>query len=295
MPHKVLVCGHPEADYGSHYLFNGLCRVLGHENVYDYPNNPTYHGKDNNGYIRPWHHDEPGNTGRLKWFDEGYPEKPLDLEAVSGLLRDGYFDIVVLESWRWTVQRTWDALKGDIRASGAKVLLHDGEDYHSFNGDALETVRPDYYLKRELLKNYDFGNQSGPIALPLPFSAPDQIVEWADKQPHTHQYYTAACLLGLSWQPRQELANELRRGVQANEYGAYVATNADSDRNNPQHLLGEGVGRRHLPLLGMRGSDGVACGRTEHPDTAPVHPRNERAHLQQRDRLPPPLQGTLQQ
>jgi hypothetical protein len=235
---KVLFLTHPESDYGAAFALNGFCRAIGHENVYDYPVKPTYHGKDDNGYPRPWCDDGPGTTGRFPWMADGYEEKPLDHEAVSGLLRDGYFDIVVLESWRWTVQRTWDALKDDIRASGAKIILHDGEDYHSFNGDALETVRPDYYLKRELLKNYDFGNQSGPIVLPFPFSAPDQIIEWADRQPPAVIERDIACLLGLSWQPRQELADELRRGMDAGEYTGYIATNADSDRNNPQHLLG---------------------------------------------------------
>lgn len=234
---RVLFLTHPEANYGAHYFYNGLCRVLGHENVYDYPNDPTFHGNNNNGYIRPWHHNEPGNTDRLKWFDEGYPEKPLDVEAVSGLLRDGFVDLVVLESWRWTVQQSWRELEADIRASGAKVILHDGEDFSFFHTEALDAVNPHYYLKRELLKGTNIAGMPFTV-LPFPFSAPDQIVEWADAQPPAVIERDIACLLGLSWQPRQQLAEELRRGMDAGEYTGYVATNADSDRNNPQHLLG---------------------------------------------------------
>ena len=236
---RCLYLVHEESDYGGGFLYNGLCRVLGHENVYDYPNKVSYHGRAHT-YNRPWHNNEEGNTGQFPWMGEGYPEKPLDLEAVRGLLRDGYFDLVILESWRWTVQKTYGELCEDIRIGGAKVILHDGEDYSQFNREALETVRPDFYLKRELLKNYDFSNQSGPVVLPFPFSAPDQIVEWADRQPPAAIQRDIACLLGLSWQPRQDLADELRKGMDEPycPYRRYVATNADSDRNNPQHLLG---------------------------------------------------------
>lgn len=220
---RVLVLSHPESDYGGAFLFNGFCRVLGPENVFDYPVNPAYHGRDNKNYIRPWHHNEPGTTDRLKWFQEGYPEKPLDREAVSGLLRDGFFDLVVLESWRWTVQQSWRELESAIRASGAKVILHDGEDFASFALDALETVKPDYYLKRELLKGVDTSGLPCKV-LPFPFSAPDQIVEWADAQPPATIERDIACLLGISWEPRRTLALELRAGIEAGEFTGYVAT-----------------------------------------------------------------------
>ena len=240
---RVLVLTHPESDYGASFLFNGLCRVLGVDHVFDYPIKPTYHGKDDKEYPRPWCNDGPGNTGRYDWLregvDNGCPVHGLRTpHDVRYFLKDGFFDFVILESWRWTVQRSWNELCEDIRIGGAKVILHDGEDYHSFNREALETVRPDFYLKRELLKNYDFSNQSGPVVLPFPFSAPDQIVEWADSQPPAAIERDIACLLGLSWEPRLELANELRKGIDAGEFTGYVATNADSDRNNPQNLLG---------------------------------------------------------
>lgn len=241
---KALWLTHPESDYGASFLVNGFCRNIGSDNVYDYPVKPTYHGKDDNGYARPWCNDGPGTTGRHPWFADGcgYDESGEEgyhhADTIKALLRNGFFDLVILESWRWTVQQSWESLKDDIKASGAKVILHDGEDFSQFNTHAIETVRPDFYLKRELLKQYDFSNQSGPIVLPFPFSAPDQIVEWADAQPPATIERDIACLLGLSWQPRQKLAEELRRGMEAGEYTGYVATNADSDRNNPQHLLG---------------------------------------------------------
>lgn len=225
---RVLVLSHPESDYGAAFLVNGLCRVLGHENVFDYPINPTYHGRDNKDYIRPWHHDEPGTTDRLKWFQEGYPENPLSIYSgdgaiIRGLLHDGFFDLVVLESWRWTVQQSWRELESAIRASGAKVLLHDGEDFSFFHTEALDAVHPDYYLKRELLKGVDTTGLPCKV-LPSPFSAPDQIVEWADAQPPATIERDIACLLGISWEPRRTLAAELRAGIEAGEFTGYVAT-----------------------------------------------------------------------
>jgi hypothetical protein len=245
---RVLYLAHREADYGGAFLFNGLCRAIGSENVYDYPIKPSYHGQDDNNYPRPWCNEGPGSTGRFPWFEQGYPAHPypaqyVHLTDIETKLRDGFFDLVILESWRWTVQQSWEELKDDIRASGAKVILHDGEDFSQFNMDALNTVNPDVYLKRELLKGYDFSNQSGPIVLPFPFSAPDQIVEWADAQPPATIERDIACLLGISWEPRRELAAELRRGIEAGEFTGYVATS-----DPPQESLHS---LKEHPLLGF--------------------------------------------
>jgi hypothetical protein len=220
---NVLQLTHPEACYGSSFLWNGLCRVLGDDAVYDYPRKDSYYGLPAK-YPRPWCNDGEGNTGAFPWMTLKTPPDETDIEAIPKALRDGFFDLVILESWRWTVQESWRELEPAIRASGAKVILHDGEDYSQFNINAVETVRPDYYLKRELLKGYDFSNQSGPIVLPFPFSAPDQIVEWADAQPPATTERDIACLLGVSWEPRRELAAELRRGIDAGEFTGYVAT-----------------------------------------------------------------------
>lgn len=234
---KVLWLTHPESDYGATFAFSGFCQVLGSENVLDYPVKPTYHGKDDNNYPRLWCNDGPGNTGRFEWLREGYPEHVDSWEHLSACIREGMFDLVVLESWRWTVQRSWDELKDDIRAGGAKVVLHDGEDFNNLMQDAVQAVRPDYYLKRELMKNLDFSNAGSPKVLPFPFSCPDQIVERYPLDRTIKQLYGITCLLGLSWQPRQGLADALRSAVSSSPYPSYIATSEDQDRSNPHHAL----------------------------------------------------------
>lgn len=45
-PMRILYLMHPNSDYGADVLFDGLCRLLGPENIVDYPWKETLHGGD---------------------------------------------------------------------------------------------------------------------------------------------------------------------------------------------------------------------------------------------------------
>ena len=90
---RVLVINHPESDYGAAMLWNGLCEVLGPENVYDYPAKLSYHGQVHEGYILP--DGKRGLTAPLHWvpaWPSAWGDKD-PLEAAPRLLGEGHFGL----------------------------------------------------------------------------------------------------------------------------------------------------------------------------------------------------------
>ena len=81
---KVLLCTYHETDCGLDNLYDGLCRVLGPENVYEYPEKPYLHG-------------EPGR--KYSWFPlffdwPSYADEDKKLE----MLEAGKFDVVLFSN-----------------------------------------------------------------------------------------------------------------------------------------------------------------------------------------------------
>lgn len=212
---NCLVLTHSESDFGSSFLFNGLNIVLGSDSIWEYPIKKSYHGIVDT-YNRPWYNGEEGTTAPHPWM-QAYPlrEVGTDEEYLADIkqkLSDGFFKIVLLESWRFTVKESWKQLVDVVRRSGAIVVLHDGEDYSDMNSEALTTVCPHVYLKRERLRQLPFaeyidtGAEYKTLVLPFPFSAPDSIVPTTT----TTTDYSVSALLGASWPGRKDVADALR-------------------------------------------------------------------------------------
>ena len=156
---RVLILTHDSSDYGMDTLYDGLCQILGTENVVEYPWKPTLHGQDKDAAV-----------SYPCWF--AYPGEPRSVDKLVEELRDGRFDLIVFADF---VQRN----KQDnvLRLLGAApdvpVVAYDPWD----DGSAtLESAR-DYlggraiaaYFKREMLACLEYG----PNAYPLPFGYPD--------------------------------------------------------------------------------------------------------------------------
>ncbi len=174
---RILVITHDNSDYGMDSLFDGLCTVLGAENVVEFPWKPTLHGQ------RP--------ETALNYpcvFD--YPGEPRTPEQLVEELRDGRFDLilfadVVQRAYRDTVRRFLEA------GGGVPVVVYDPwDDPHSLLASALEYLgraSVAAYFKREMLAGFEYGENG----FPLPFGYPDRLVPESVSWERTHDLFWA--------------------------------------------------------------------------------------------------------
>lgn len=264
---RVLFLAHSESDFGGAFLYSGLCRILGAENVITFPEKLSYHG-ETHLYPRPWHNNEEGQTAPLPFLAEPFltveqsRANALDTNTatIDGLrlqLASGFFDAVILESWRWQVQETFRLLEGEMRFAGIPVVLHDGEDFSGWmdgqegRPNALPVVVPDLYLKREMLReDRDAhhltwrdanGNPTGQetYVVPFPFSVPDNVVsfgeevrEQAKRENNGVLPFSVSFLCGRSHGYRDEVRDALLSGLPKEILDrAIIATNDPPERS----------------------------------------------------------------
>jgi hypothetical protein len=227
---NLLQCTHPESDYGASFLLSGFAS-LGW-NCVQYPAKLSDRGVVHH-YPRPWHNNEEGCTGPLAWAQGGIlpADAPIyEAQEIRSLLAGGFFCVVVVESGRVGALAAFAELEQDIRAAGVPVILLDGEDYSSFNTDAISRVKPTIYAKRELLRSHpiDF-EHAGTRVVACPFSAPDSL---AALPIHDGPFdYDCIFLAGNTHPSRLAVADALKKAAGANDWRALIAISGDVDRN----------------------------------------------------------------
>lgn len=157
---KLLFINSKESDYLQDLTYSGLVKVLGAENVVDYPWNPYYHIKYRRVYPR----------------NLGYAPNSL-FSSLSSRFSSSDFDAVLVGSTKPKCFQSYLRIMSRIPVS-TPVIFIDGGDYSNIGGDmerlnALhlydEAVakRPfDLIFKREYLQNIDYPDN----IMPLPFS-----------------------------------------------------------------------------------------------------------------------------
>ena len=160
----VLFLNHPEADYGEYFLYNGLCELVGAENVWDFPYKKSYHGEFHT-YDRPWCSDGKGCTAPFEFVvSRDVPERTM--KDVIEALASRMISLVVLGSPRPTVR---DYLRLLTPAIDVPIVLHDGEDYEDIDFFKLTA---EYQIKLVLKREFVLGKPipSGVFVRPFPFS-----------------------------------------------------------------------------------------------------------------------------
>ncbi len=159
---RILVITHDNSDYGMDSLYDGLCTILGWENVVEFPWKAAVHGQTPEAAL---------NYPCV--FD--YPGEPRSSAEIETELRHGHFDLilfadVVQHAYRDTVSRFLDAA-GDM-----PVIVYDPwDDSHSLMPGVFEYLgrtSVTAHFKREMLAGFDYG----PNSFPLPFGYPDRFV-----------------------------------------------------------------------------------------------------------------------
>lgn len=159
-PPRVLFILHPRPHYGLDILYDGLCRVLGEENVLDYPYKPSLHGAPPAEYVHyPCTFNRPG--------------VPIPLAQLLADIERGRFDFIVFGDCE--AGMPLEDARAIAQAAGDKtpIFVYDAL-------DAAMNLRPRMlgflgvervagYFKREMLACADYG----PNSFPLPFAYPD--------------------------------------------------------------------------------------------------------------------------
>lgn len=130
---KVLYLTDSEPDYLADQIYDGLCAVLGGENVFDFPRKAAYHGP----HARP---------SSLVFGREGGEAQ----DSLVERLRAGQLDLALLSSPRRGVQAAFRALADQVRLP--PIVLLDGEDDAQLRLDLLRAVGAGVYFKREYRK-----------------------------------------------------------------------------------------------------------------------------------------------
>lgn len=146
---KVLVVTHPEGDYGAAMLWDGLCALLGADNVYDFPAKESYHGTTHY-YSLP--NIPNGMTSPYEWVRH-FPRAYSDTNEIFDLLNSGTFDVVIAESPRYTQKNVFHQLQSAIRKFNIPVAMCDGEDYPQISKEHVNAISPNLILKREMLRS----------------------------------------------------------------------------------------------------------------------------------------------
>ena len=159
---RILLITHPRSHYGLDVLFDGLCTVLGDENVVEYPWKPLLHGE------------MPEELGQYP-CTVNRSGRPRSLEEVLELLRQQRFDVVLYGDFENALDR--EAARKIAEAAGKiPFFLVDAQDectdVFSDVCAYLGGIVPQGCFKREMLEVHDYG----PNVFPLTFSYPDDRV-----------------------------------------------------------------------------------------------------------------------
>ena len=127
---KILYLTYPRHDYLADQIYTGLCKLLGWENIRDFPWKPHYHDP---AYKVPSLPQNPGRAYELNEIITGLERKEYDLLVLSTLRKE---TVQALES-------VWE--KVDLPS---RVLI-DGDDPPNIREDLFDRFRLSLYFKRE--------------------------------------------------------------------------------------------------------------------------------------------------
>lgn len=190
-PLRVLFVSHPESDFGTDVLHDGFRRVLGADQVIEYPWKPVLHGQD-----------EAAATGYPCTFN--WPEGPVALEEVVAQLAAGAFDAIIYSDTLGSLPR------GDVEAirdaAGATPLFV--VDMWDECGDMLDLIQQRDglkqvagYFKRELLQGVRYPEHTWPLLFSYPEDRISPSLSWEGRTGifWTGKLMGGARCLQMSW------------------------------------------------------------------------------------------------
>ncbi len=204
---RILVITHDYSDYGMDCLYDGLCSVIGPENVVEYPWKATLHGQ--------------GREAAKNYpcvFDHAGAAR--DVPELESELRAGRFDLILYaDVVQWA--RPAEVRRLIAAAPDLPVVVYDTWDSaHNQLPAILEYLGCDAvraYFKREMLAGVDYG----PYACPLPFAYPDRLVPESPSRAATRSkdlFWAGKWVFGLRPLYLRRLQEVLNRALEEAPY-----------------------------------------------------------------------------
>lgn len=169
---RILLLLHPEMDNSSYMLYNGLCKVLGNDNLDIFPYIKHYFGGVDDWYILD--DGKRGLTGKPGFVADGHQTKEKSFDEIANNIRSGNYDIIAFSNRTYAVNALHQFKHELGRKNLPPLVVFEGEDYSD-----LETIRrlKNRYdvvasFKREYIQS-EIDSRGGDLhpIYPLPFSA----------------------------------------------------------------------------------------------------------------------------
>lgn len=195
---KILFLDEMQQDYGTYFIFNGLCELLGEDNIILYPFKLSYLGYTDKSYVLYSDNLKRGMTSWCPYIKKRdlriYPMEEV-VDEMSNI------DFIVLSSPRHYPIHALRFIKKIYGNKIPKPLIYvDSEDSDNLRTDIIEEFHPQLIFKRELLH---------PIkdVHPLPFSS--AIPYLPDKFDDQNKTLDLFCTFGFTHKLRKNVIDFL--------------------------------------------------------------------------------------
>jgi len=251
---KVLYLVHPEQDYGEYYLFNGLCEILGEENVVTYPFKKSYYGLPHDDYIL-----DDGKKGFTAPGDNIVGRKVNNWDFMAICERIEEFDYIILTSARTYAVNALEQLKEVFNKLSKPLIFTEHEDSTHLRTDIIKQYAPEVVFKRELVRGIDY-TYKGQNIYSLPFSCAINSFPSFDD---TKKEYSVFGIFGNTWPLRRDVVKLVLNMKMKNSYVGMDTGNSTDGHTllNYKDFL-EHIARSKI-ALSVRGHGRDTCRRWE--------------------------------
>ena len=158
---KILFLDEMQQDYGTYFLFNGLCELLGEDNIILYPFKLSYLGFTDSSYIL---YDDNHKRGMTSWspYIKKHNLRIYPFEEIVEEMPN--IDFIVLSSPRHYPIHALRFIKQIYGKIPKPLIFCDFEDSTELRLDLIKEFKPSVVFKRELIQHIE-------NVYPLPFSS----------------------------------------------------------------------------------------------------------------------------
>lgn len=156
---KILFCTYHEVDCGLDNLYDGLCRVLGSENVLEYPEKPSLHGTIG----RRW-------TWFPVFFDWSITK---DDSQKLDMLKRSQFDVILFSNriyqlmtsgYKAEIVDKYNELFEIIKEKSIPIFILDMNDGSAIEEELIDILNARLYFKRDYLKDKKYDSRIVPLS-----------------------------------------------------------------------------------------------------------------------------------
>ena len=237
---KVLMLAHPGTDHLAYMMFDGLCKVLGAQNIFVYPFVRHYAGGVDRDYIL-----DDGKKGFTAppGYASSHENPDMSFDELAGMMDE--FDIVYLSSARTYAMKALNQFRERFGSKMPPLVFSEGEDSQSLC--TIEMIKrafnPAVCFKRELLQGDPDARKDLHPLYPLPFSAitdnlapdnPDKDID-------------VFALFGNTYPIREDIVKLINASELPRKYRIHVGI--DHFSNEPEKVVWQDPNRFNMPPL----------------------------------------------